>query len=294
MSRFELDDDGLPVATFDPGAALPGDVEAWERLGVGHRCETWLAWSPTMWGAVVAKFPRPHQTDHPRARQALRREVAALAGNLHPGLPRLYADGTDSAVPFVHLEYVDGPALDDALDEPDDGGNGPRPMSAHEVALLAVQVLAALRSVHARGLVHVDVKPANLLLRNGHPVLVDFGSSRRAGATQPTGSLIGSPGYAAPELEAGAPIDPSMDVYGLGVTLHEALAGVPTFDPDLAAADRPAPGELPGSDVADLVLSLLQVDPAQRPSATEALRAFTALAASSAPAAWPSWLLADY
>lgn len=302
-SLFALDDDGRPVWTFAPGARLPGGVEAWERLGVGHRCETWLAWSPPIWGPIVAKFPRPDQSNHPRARESLRREVAALAGNQHPGLPRLYADGTDAAEPFVLLEYVDGLALDDALDsesdvgsdgddldvESDGAGNEPRPMAAHEVALLAVQVLAALRSVHDRGLVHVDLKPANLLLRNGHPVLVDFGSSRRIGAPQPAGSLIGSPGYAAPELEAGAAIDPSMDVYGLGVTLHEALTGIPTFDPDLAAADRPAPAATPDSDVARLVSRLLAVNPQDRPTAEDALRAFTALAASATPASWPSW-----
>jgi serine/threonine protein kinase len=145
--------------------------------------------------------------------------------------------------------------------------------------------------VHARGVVHVDIKPANVLVRAGRPVLVDFGSSRRRGATQPTGLLIGSPGYAAPELEAGAPIGESMDVYGVGVTLHEARAGIPTFDPDLSAADRPTPAELEPGAVSDLINELLRTDPDARPSAEEALLAFTAIAASTAPEAWPPWLV---
>jgi serine/threonine protein kinase len=278
------DEDGHPVSSHAPGQLLPGGVEAWDRLGVGHRCETWLAWSPTLWGPVVTKFPRPHQSGHPRARQSLRREVTALDGNLHPGLPRLYEDGTDAEEPFVVLEYVDGPALDDELDD-----HGP--MAADDVALLGVHLLSALRTVHARGVVHVDIKPANVLVRAGRPVLVDFGSSRRRGATQPTGLLIGSPGYAAPELEAGAPIGESMDVYGVGVTLHEARAGIPTFDPDLSAADRPTPAELEPGAVSDLINELLRTDPDARPSAEEALLAFTAIAASTAPEAWPPWLV---
>ena len=281
-----IDEDGQPVSTFAAGQLLPGGVEAWERLGVGHRCETWLAWSPTLWAPVVAKFPRPHQSGHPRARQSLRREVAALDGNLHPGLPRLYEDGTGAAEPFLVFEYVDGPALDGELDD-----HGP--MVADEVALLGVHLLAALRTVHDRGFVHVDIKPANVLVRSGRPVLVDFGSSRRRGASQPAGLLIGSPGYAAPELEAGAPIAESMDAYGVGVTLYEALTGIPAFDPDLAAADRPAPAELPASGVTELVEALLHIDPFARPTPAQALRAFSALAASADVDAWPSWLVFD-
>jgi eukaryotic-like serine/threonine-protein kinase len=278
-----MDEDGHPVSTYAPGQLLPGGVEAWDRLGVGHRCETWLAWSPVLWGPVVVKFPRPHQSEHPRARQSLRREVTALDGNLHPGLPRLYADGTNADEPFVVFEYVDGPALDDELDD-----HGP--MAADDVALLGVHLLSALRTVHARGVVHVDIKPANVVVRAGRPVLVDFGSSRRRGATQPAGLLIGSPGYAAPELEAGAPIGESMDVYGVGVTLHEARTGAPTFDPLLPAADRGKPARLEPGAVSDLINDLLRTDPDARPTAEEALRGFSAIASATSPDAWPPWL----
>ena len=278
-----IDEDGLPVCSPAPGDQLPGGARAWERLGVGYRCETWLAWSPTLWAPVVVKFPRPHQLDHPRARRSLRREVAALAGNLHPGLPRLYADGTEAAQPYVVGEYIDGPALDDEIDAR--GAFG-----VLDVTLLAVQLLAALRTVHARGIAHVDLKPANIVVRDGRPVVLDFGSARELGAPQPPGKLIGSPGYAAPELEAGAPISAAMDVYGVGVVLHEALTGKITFEPEVPAEKRPEPLGPPPSDVADLVMAMLDPDPAARPDVESALRAFGAVSQRLDCAVWPEWV----
>jgi serine/threonine protein kinase len=213
----------------------------------------------------------------------LRREIAALAGNLHPGLPRLYEDGTEAAHPYVVGEYIDGPALDDEIDER--GALAPL-----DVALLAVQLLAALRIVHARGLAHVDLKPANIVVCDGRPVVLDFGSARELGAPQSAGKLIGSPGYAAPELEGGAPISVTMDVYGVGVVLHEALTGKITFEPELPAEKRPEPVAPPPSAVADLVMTMLEPDPAARPDVDCALRAFGAIAQALDCPVWPDWV----
>lgn len=277
------DTDGAPVSVYGSGDVLPAGLAAWERLGVGRRCETWLAWSRQLWGPVVAKFPRPHQLDHPRARAALRREVAALDGNLHPALPRLYEDGTGRDVPYVVFEYVDGPALDYEIEE-----NGA--LSADEVTLLGVALLAALRTIHARGLVHVDVKPENVVLRDGRPVLIDCGSARPVGRPQPEGLLIGSPGYAAPDLEGGEPISVAMDVYGAGVTLHEALTGAQTFDPDDAAGDRPAPAALTDDALGMLVMRMLDPEPAARPALDDALATLAALAEQAGRNVRPPWL----
>ena len=278
-----VDEDGLPVCSLEPGDPLPGETRAWQRLGVGYRCETWLAWSSSLWAPVVVKFPRPHQLDHPRARRSLRREVAAMAGNLHPGLPRLYVDGTDAAQPHIVAEYVDGPALDDEIDER--GAFSPL-----DAALLASQLLSALRTVHARGLAHIDVKPANIVLRDARPVVLDFGSAREIGALQPAGKLIGSPGYAAPELEAGAPISATMDIYGVGVVLHEALTGKITFEPEVPATERPAPIPPQPSDAADVVMSMLDPDPSRRPDLDSALRGFGVIARLFDCPVWPDWV----
>jgi serine/threonine protein kinase len=279
----ELDDDGKPISAIVPGDRLPDDARAWSRLGVGHRCETWLAWSPRLCAPVVTKFPRPHQIDHPRARRSLGREVAALHDNPHPALPHLYVDGTAEPVPFLEFEYIDGPALDDEIDE--HGGFAPV-----EVALVSVQLLAALRTVHARGLAHIDIKPENVVLRGGRPVLLDFGSARPLGAQQPKGAMIGSPGYASPDLEAGDPLSPAMDMYGVGVTMYQALAGAPAFDPETPAAERPAPAALDASPTAELVLGLLDPDPARRPLLDDALGALAGICAEGGVPPWPDWV----
>lgn len=277
-----VDTDGDPVSCYCPGDPLVGGLRAWERLGVGQRTETWLAWDSARWCPAVVKFPRPHQIDHPRARRSLGREVAVLADNLHPALPRLYDDGTREPVPYVVIEHVDGPAVDEEI-----AASGA--FSPLEVALLGAQVLAALRTVHARGLAHIDIKPANVLLRDGRPVLADFGSARALGALQPANLPIGSPGYAAPDLEAGEPISTAMDVYGLGITLYEALVGSRIFDAALAAAERPAFPPLPRSATADLVGEMVQVDPARRPGVDEAITRIGAITAAGGAAAWPVW-----
>ena len=175
------EDDQLPVWTYAPGEEIVGGLRAWQRLGVGHRCETWLAWSPGLWSPVVVKLARPHQVDHPRAIQSLEREVAALDGLVHPNLPRLIGHDHHGPVPHVVLEYIDGLALDDELD--DVGA-----LDDDSVALLGAQLFAALVPIHRRGLAHLDIKPENIMIRDGRPVLADFGSARRIGTRQPAGT----------------------------------------------------------------------------------------------------------
>jgi serine/threonine protein kinase len=288
-------EDGLPVWESAEGSELPGGTLAIERLGVGRRCETWLVWSPELWSPAVLKLARPHQIRHPRAVKALGRETAALAGNLHPALPRLLADGALEPVPHLLIEYVDGPSLAEEIDE--HGALAPT-----EVALLGAQLLPALSSLHRRGLVHLDLKPDNIVLRDGRPILIDFGSARRIGSLQPAGHPVGTPGYAPPEQEDCRPVSVAMDLYALGATLAECLTGVqiaaaPTNGVQIAIAptngvqaNAAADGvrELPESMVAGLIERLLAEEPARRGSTAEVLIALAAAAGELRP--WPDWL----
>jgi eukaryotic-like serine/threonine-protein kinase len=262
-------DDGEPVWPYAENDPLPGGYHAWERLGVGLRCETWLVWSPRLWTPAVVKLPRPHHVDHPRAARALRREVAALRDNPHPVLPRLYADGTEDIVPYISSEYIDGPTLADELDECG-------PLAGADVALLGIQLLTGLRALHQRGIAHLDVKPDNVVLRDGRPILIDFGSAREIGTPQPAGHPVGTLGYASPEMEACEPIAAAMDVYALGVTLREAWAA-----PDRTTAR-----------LDEAVDRLCATDPKRRPSVTAALSLLSEELPEEAKP-WPRWADGD-
>jgi serine/threonine protein kinase len=286
MQEQTIGDDGDPVWDFQQGDRVVDGIVAWERLGEGARCETWLGWSRPLWCPVVVKLARPHQRTHPRARNSLAREVAAIGGNPHPVLPRLFAAGLDDDIPHVVVEYVDGESLDALID--DDG-----PLDGPATALLAVQLLSALMSLHGRGLAHLDIKPENVVVRDGRPVLVDFGSARELGRPQPAGHPVGTPGYSAPEMEACEAISTGMDVFGVGVTLREAFTGLSIYDNDplrrLAAEDPPYPDN-PG--LVALIRAMLAPSPADRPTVPEALDAFADLFDPDRRP-WPTWLSAN-
>jgi eukaryotic-like serine/threonine-protein kinase len=270
LPRQDVDDeDGLPVWVFAESEEIVPGMRAMSALGVGVRCETWLAWSTHLWAPVVVKLPRPHQVEHPRATAALGREVTGLAGTGHPALPRVWRDGRDEALPHVVIEYVDGPTVADVVDELG-------PMAEADVAQLGVQLLPAVMTLHERGLAHLDLKAENVVLRDGRPVLIDLGSSRAIGSVQPEGQPVGTLGYAAPEMEACAPITTQMDLFSLGAVLAEALTGAPFADH----------GPLPPTALSDLVRRLLADDPSQRGTPQKAL---LDLAAACAERPWPRW-----
>jgi eukaryotic-like serine/threonine-protein kinase len=269
IHKHDLDEDGEAVWRYQEGQSLPGGALAVDRLGVGTRCETWLAWSTDLWCPVIVKLARPHQVTNQRAIRSLRREVTALTGATHPALPRLIADGTADATPHLLMEYIDGPALDEELERV-----GPIPVT--DAALLGVQILAAVADLHRRGLVHLDLKPANIVLRDGRPVVVDFGSTRRIGTPQPTGHPVGTAGYAAPEQEECRPISPTMDCYGVGSILYEALIddinGFPTLPLELSP----------------IVIGLLATEPEHRLTVPQAMLALARkISADRRP--WPKW-----
>jgi eukaryotic-like serine/threonine-protein kinase len=263
------DDDQQPVWTYAPGEAIADGLRAWQPLGVGHRCETWLAWSSSLWSPVVVKLARPHQVNHPRAIRSLEREVAALGGLFHPNLPRLIRAAIYQPVPHIVAEYVDGLALDDELE---DRGS----LDDESVALLGAQLLAALVPIHRRGLAHLDIKPENIMIRNGRPVLADFGSAREIGSRQPAGRPVGTLGWAAPEMETCQPIAAAMDIFGVGKVLAAC------FD-----NSRP-PIQPPGRRLRELVAEMTTDDPALRPTLDQATsRIAVTVAAEHRP--WPTW-----
>jgi serine/threonine protein kinase len=221
--------DPEPSWNWPPGHELAPGLLAWALLGDGRRCETWLAWDLGRWCPVVVKLPRPGGRTG-RAVTALAQEAKVAASVAHPGIRRLLEARLDQPLPHLVFEYVEGPTLDDALAT--DG-----PFHPVDVVLAGMQLAAALGHLHGRGLAHLDVKPGNVVLREGRPVLIDLGLARPVGEAPAGRHRRGSPPWMAPEQIRRQPASPSMDLFALGAVLFELATGTQAFDP---ADDGPA------------------------------------------------------
>ncbi|HEY0992822.1 MAG TPA: serine/threonine-protein kinase [Kofleriaceae bacterium] len=199
------------------------------------------------------------------------REAQILAGFVDPGVVGYIAHGPD----YLVMEWVEGESLRQRLDR--------APLPARDTLAAARQLARALAALHAAGIVHRDVKPANLMLAGEHIKLVDFGIARSAWTPRVTrtGMHIGTAGYMAPEQARGEPeVTGAADMFALGCVLYECLAGVPAFCGDSALAlrakvllhDPPPLGSvaprLPGP-LAALVMRLLAREVERRPVASE-------------------------
>lgn len=259
-------EDGGPVWSPARGTELvPGQL-AWAPLATGHHCQTWLCWSVELWVPTLVKLARPGWS-RPQWTRALQREARALRPLRHPAFPRLLADASRTDQPHLVLEYLDGPALDQALDA--DG-----PLSGPDTARLGVGLLAAVRSLHATGTAHLDVCPDNVLLVDRRVRLIDLGAARPLGRLLRRGEEAGTDDFIAPELAvaAGGPVTAAMDVFSVGATLRAVL------DP----ADATGP-------LADALGRLTATDPADRPTVDRALARLVRHAGRGAERPWPRW-----
>ena len=241
-----------------PRPAFPeelGDFRLIRRLGGGGMGVVYLAEQRSLGREVALKLIRPEHLFFPGAHERFRREVEAVARLQHPGIVPIYTVGEEEGLPFFAMERVHGCTLAEVLDdlsgrapetltgadlvraiavragvEPDSIGLEGTPFARGWVEAcldLARQVAEALDHVHARGIVHRDVKPSNVAVTpDGRAMLLDFGLTSSAGADRVTrsGSQLGTLQYMSPEQVRGdATIDGRTDVYSLGVTLYELL-----------------------------------------------------------------------
>jgi eukaryotic-like serine/threonine-protein kinase len=262
-------------------------------LGSGGMAEVVEGFDRNLGRRVAVKFLKTDLPD-PRARERFEREARTAASFTHPNAVTVYDVGDDGQRPYIVMELVEGRTLADLLAE-----QGPLPPD--EAARVTDEVLAALGAAHARGLVHRDVKPGNVLLtRDGSVKLADFGiakaaSDATAGLTA-TGQVMGTPKYLSPEQAAGLGATPRSDLYSTGVVLYEMLAGEPPFTGDtpvvLALAHQQAPVP-PLSDrragVPHALLATvdraLEKDPAARYPDATAMRTALGGASAGAPGA---------
>jgi serine/threonine protein kinase len=225
---------------------------------------------------VAIKLYRPDGT---AIRLQQQRELEALARLDHPGLVTLHDGGTEPGPDgrtYVITDLVEGPTLATRMQ------HGPLPVG--EIRTLAATLAGALAHVHARGFVHRDVKPANILLDHGRePRLADFGIARALDGTvaTATGAVAGTAAYLAPEQVRGETVGPPADVYALGLVLIEARTGhreYPGAMVESATARlyrRPGVPEGLPPDLAALLSAMTHPDPAARPNAAVVAAALT-------------------
>jgi tetratricopeptide (TPR) repeat protein/tRNA A-37 threonylcarbamoyl transferase component Bud32 len=228
--------DGTPAPSAEgeadppPDAPCPGWVGSYEvlgELGRGGMGVVYKAREARLNRLVALKMVLAGEHAGPEDLVRFQAEAEAVARLHHPNIVQIYEVGQHGGLPFFALEYLEGGGLAHKLQG--------APLPAREAAQLVETLARAVQAAHERGIIHRDLKTANVLLdRDGRPKITDFGLAKRveggAGLTQ-SGAIVGTPSYMAPEQAQGRgkAVGPAADVYALGAVLYECLTGRPPF-----------------------------------------------------------------
>jgi serine/threonine protein kinase len=251
-------------ATHEPAAV--GPYRLVQRLGEGGMGVVHLGLDP-QGKAVAVKVLRAHIAGEPEARRRLAREVQTLQRLRHPRVASVIDADVEGDLPYLVTQFVPGRTLDSYVRE-----HGA--LSCEHVARIGKALAEALTAIHAVGVVHRDVKPANVMLVDGEPVLIDFGIAHLVDESRitVTGLVMGTPGYLSPEVLDGQDVTPATDWWGWGSTLAFAATGRTPFGqgPVEAVLTRVHAGtaDLTGIDsrLSATLSQALTVDPGLRPA----------------------------
>ena len=214
------------------GSVLGGRYRLIELLGQGGMATIFRATDSQLGRDVAVKVLRPEYGRDPDFVARFRMEAQAVASLNSPNIVTVHDFGMDPAGPFIVMDYVDGEDLATLL-------RRTGPLSANRTARIAAEVARGLAAAHARGIVHRDIKPGNILLaQDGRVQVTDFGIARAIAEAQMTlpGTTLGSVQYMSPEQARGETATERSDIYSLGVVLFEMLAGRRPFEGDSAAS----------------------------------------------------------
>jgi serine/threonine-protein kinase len=224
-------------------------VEIQKLLGRGGMAEVYLGRHTTLNRPVAVKILHAHLSEDSMLLGRFRSEAQAVASMRHPNIVQVFDFDIAGDRPYIVMELLEGPSLKDYLE----ATRRQRTVLPLETTARLVTALAsALDYAHVRGVIHRDVKPANVMLRREsgvidpmlplppdvEPVLTDFGVARMANAEAQTasGTIIGTPAYMSPEQVRGETVDGRSDIYSLGIMVYEMLSGVLPFDGDSQAS----------------------------------------------------------
>ncbi|WP_045740029.1 MULTISPECIES: protein kinase [Actinoplanes] len=253
-----------------PGTLIGGRYTLRAAVGHGGMGTVWRAADTLLRRDVAIKEvilpPGLAPSDRDSMYERTMREARAAAALQHPAVVQVYDVVHENDRPWIVMELLDARSLADMVIE--DG-----PVPSRVVAKIGIALLGALEVAHAHGVLHRDVKPANVLIcQDGRCVLTDFGVARMPTDVQLTtpGMVLGSPHFISPERAMGQDFGPPSDLFSLGVTLYTAIEGRPPFDKGdpietmhSVVEDPPAPVARAGS-LTPVLMGLLEKDPARR------------------------------
>ena len=276
----------MPTMTVDPPRKTTWEFATGEEivphrtmqtlLGGGERFEAFVAWNHRLMTPTVLKVLRPAFVEDAGARRSMAKEGDLLARLQHPGLTRLFDMDADGDRPFIEIEYVEGPRLSTLIRR-----HGR--LNPDQAFPLGRQLAATLHFLHSEGILHLDVKPSNIIM-GPTPRLIDLSVARTIERAARISGYVGTDAYMSPEQADPAlwsTVGPKADTWGLGATLyyavakriphskgrHEALDAerFPQLVEDPAPLDplRHSPG------LVELIMDALRRSPADRPTVAE-------------------------
>jgi serine/threonine-protein kinase len=210
-----------------PGTVIAGKYKVMEELGHGGMGVVHKAEDIKLKRLVALKFLPPHLLDSPDLKERFLVEAQAAAALNHPNICTVYEVGEDEGRPYIAMEFVDGETLKDKLRR--------GPLKTDEALDLVIQIAAGLGEAHHKGIIHRDIKSANIMVTaKGQAKVMDFGLAKLRGGSSLTKSqtTLGTVAFMSPEQARGQELDARTDIWSLGVVLYEMLAGKMPFRGD--------------------------------------------------------------